>query len=256
MFLSELPPTATVLGMTRRLDRGKSISALALGALALLAAVTALVVAGGCSAGGGKVVLEVRDGVEVSLRPEREPPREPPGPEFAGLTNVKVDRSLRRLVIRYIKMLIIIRSDPTPLLTEEQTAVMRDALVRELPKLPPDKRVGFYFLDQYKGHDVDVEIYPEGEFLVYEFRALMKRDKLKELGRGNTWVNEGIPYQQTNQVLLGNSAIRIIKDPIASAVRPNFRDARWRRGGRRDLLTGIHSPCGGGGGVRQPGLAE
>ena len=219
MFLSELPPTATVLGMTRRLDRGKPISALALGALALLAAVTALVVAGGCSAGGGKVVLEVRDGVEVSLRPEREPPREPPGPEFAGLTNVKVDRSLRRLVIRYIKMLIFIRSDPTPLLTEEQTAVMRDALVRELPKLPPDKRVGFHFLDQYKGQDVDVEIYPEGEFLVYEFRALMYK---KEPGRGNAWINEGIPYQQTNQVLLGNSTIRIIKDPIASAVRPNF----------------------------------
>ncbi len=84
MFLSELPPTATVLGMTRRLDRETPISARrALGVLALLAAVTALVVAGGCSAGGGKVVLEVRDGVEVSLRPEREPPREPPGPEFA-----------------------------------------------------------------------------------------------------------------------------------------------------------------------------
>ena len=66
-----------------------------------------------------------------------------------------------------------------------------------------------------------MEIYPEGEFLVYEFRALMKREK-NRLGRGDTTLNEGIPFLQTNQVLLGNAMIRIIKDPIASAVRPNF----------------------------------
>ena len=223
MILSELPPAVTAVGTIRRLARGTLISAArAPGALALAATVTALAVAGGCATGGGKVVLETRDGVEVSLRPEREPPRAPPGPEFDELTSVKVERSLRRLVIRYIKMLIVIRSDPTPLLTEEQVAVLRDTLMRELPKLPPDKRVGFNFLDQYKGQEIDVEIYPEGEFLVYEFQALMKRDK-KELGRGNTPINEGIPYLQTNQVLLGNAAIRIIKDPIASAVRPNFK---------------------------------
>lgn len=167
------------------------------------------------------VILEERDGIIATLRDERNATRQPPGPEFANLTDSQLEYSLRRVVIRPSKAVIFIYSNPVPLFSEPQMAVIRDVLLRELPKLPPDKRIGFEFRDIHKQNDVDMEIYVEGNRLVYEFRALLRRRK-ENLNRGEGALNAAIVYPQRTQIVEDNS-YPAIKDDITSMAKPDLR---------------------------------
>jgi hypothetical protein len=168
-----------------------------------------------------RTVLETREGIEISLRPERREARPAPGPEFRDLKDYKIARSLERVVVRYGKVISFNLSDPAPLFSEGQVRALTEVLLRELPALPAGQRLGLAFYDQYRGDIVDVELYPEGDNLVYEFRALMV---LKENGmrrRGSRSLNYGVLVPQRDQIV-DDSLYPLLKDPIASAARPDF----------------------------------
>jgi len=175
-----------------------------------------------CAPANLKTVIEQREGVEISLREERKPPRPPPGPEFQDLNAVMVERSLRRVVVRYGQVIAFVRSDPVPLFTDEKVTALGEWLARELPNLPADKRIGLNFLDPYRNEVVDIELFPEGDYLVYEFRLLMVAADELQPRRGQRRRHMGIVYPQRVQVL-EDDVYPILKDPIASAARPDFR---------------------------------
>ena len=175
-----------------------------------------------CAPAEVKTVLETRDGIEISLRPERHAPRPAPGREFQELKDFKIARSLSRVVVRYTKVILFIRSDPVPLFSEEQVRLLSEVLLRELPALPADKRIGLAFYDQYRGGLVHVELYPEGDYLVYDFRALMVPKDGTRGRRGSPGPNYGVLYPQRNQIVEGTRH-PLLKDPIASAARPDFK---------------------------------
>jgi hypothetical protein len=202
------------------------------GALILLALVGSALAA--CAS--ERVLLEQRAGIEVTLRPERYPPRPPPGADFANLQDVQIERSLRRVVIRHSTFFLFVYSNPVPLFTDEQLAALREVLARELPRLPLERRLGFAFIDGHRRNEVDLEIYPEGNYLVYDFRALLRRPESR-LGRLGQPVNEAILFPQRDQIVK-TGRFPLLRDPIASVVQPDFRlkegeDKSLPRGGRR-----------------------
>lgn len=170
-----------------------------------------------------KVVLEVTDGIEVTLRDERQPPREPPGPGFAENLETRLARSLARVVVRYQKVVVFNDSEPVQLFTEAQRAVIQRVLLRELPKLPADKRLGFALKDVYLANDVDVEIFPEADWLVYDFRSLQRRNT--QSGPGVRPINLGTLYPHRDQIA-EEGRYPLLKDPITSAAQPDLRPPR------------------------------
>jgi hypothetical protein len=187
----------------------------------IVCAVALMALLSACSIPKSKIVLETRDGFEISLRPEKYAPRPAPGPEFQDLKDFKIARSLNRVIVRYGRVISFNRSDPVPLFSEDQVRVLTEILLRELPALPADQRIGLFFSDQYRHDVVDVEIYPEGDYLVYDFRALMVLRSDYE--RGSQYVSDyGILFLQRDQIK-GKSRYPVLKDPIASAARPDLR---------------------------------
>ena len=166
------------------------------------------------------IVLEETHGIVVTLRDERDPPRDPPGPDFAALDETALERSLSRVIVRYGVVVVFNRSDPVPLFSAGQRAAILAVLLRELPRLPGDKRLGLTFNDAYLNYLVDVEIYPAGNWLVYDFRALQQR--IGYMARGERPINMGVLFPQRDQVA-NDGRSPLLKDPIASAARPDLR---------------------------------
>lgn len=202
--------------------------AAALAGMPALALAVALALAG-CTSGVPVEPVAERDGVEITLRGERNPPRLPPGPEYERVTAANVQRSLERLVVRYAEVFILNLTDPVPLLSAAQVAVMRDAIAERLPDFPPDKRLGFEFRDRFQGFENEVEVYPEGEYLVYEFRKLMFL-KREEVGRGDPGMNRAFIFKQPDQVVEEAGRTVIVKDRVLSAARPVLEKREEGRG--------------------------
>jgi hypothetical protein len=197
--------------MTSTLCRSWFVGAFALAALL-----------GACAPAEVRTVLDTREGIEVSIRPERQGPRPPPGAEFQDVKDFQIERSLNRVVIRYSKVVSFVRSDPVPLFTPEQVQFLSGVLTRELPKLPAGKRIGLFFLDQHRHDEVDVELYPQGEYLVYEFRALLRVPQDPVENRGVRPPEMGVLVPQRDQVHEAGR-MTVLKDPISSTARPDFR---------------------------------
>jgi hypothetical protein len=191
-------------------------------ASALVCAISLLALLTACAPAEIRTVLENREGIEISLRAERHPPRPAPGAEFQDLDETKLARSLRRVVVRYGKVISFYRSDPVPLFTPEQVGMLSAVLLRELPALPADKRIGLAFLDQYRGDLVDIELYPEGEYLVYNFRALMVLKDDRQRNRVGGSLNYGVLLPQRDQIV-EDKRYPLLKDPLGSAARPDFK---------------------------------
>jgi hypothetical protein len=182
------------------------------------AGLTALAVLAACAP--RHVVLEESGGIVVTLRQERGAPRPPPGPEFAQDLDAPLKRSLARVVVRYQKIIVFNDSEPVPLFSTEQQAALHRVLLRELPTLPPDKRLGFAFKDVYLRYDVDVEVYPEGGWLVYDFLSLQRRTSPGTPGMYP--INLGKLFPQRGQIA-ENGRHPMLKDPIASEAKPDLR---------------------------------
>jgi hypothetical protein len=175
-----------------------------------------------CGPAQTKTVLETQHGIELSLRSERKAPRPAPGPEFGEVNATRVERSLRRVVIRYAKVVSFVRSDPAPLFTEEQIAYLSGAVARELAALPPDQRIGLKFADQYRGDEVDVEIYPEADYLVFEFRSLLLPVDPNRPTPQQRPPNMAVLHPQRDQVFVKGRQ-PVLKDPFGSAAPPDLK---------------------------------
>ena len=137
--------------------------------------------------------------IDVIIAESTEPLLAPPAAEFIDITPQQVRSSLRRITVRHSTWMLFIRSDPKPLLSEGQLDFLQKTLIRELPNPAPGRRIRFVFRDQYRGELVDMEVYPEGEYLVYFFRALIRPSG--RVGPGPTSPNRGILEPLSGQIV-------------------------------------------------------
>lgn len=152
---------------------------------------------------------ELHTGIDVYFEESTEPLLAPPAAEFSEITAKQVRSSLRRITVRHSTWMLFIRSDPKPLLSEGQLDFLQETLIRELPHLAPGRRIRFAFRDQYRGELVDMEVYPEGEYLVYFFRALIRQTG--RTGPGPEVPNHGILEPLSGQIVRSGSR-PVLKD--------------------------------------------
>lgn len=138
-----------------------------------LLAILLLVLAAGCSPQRTVVMEDAAAQRRVTLLTGTEPPETPPAPGFATLPALELEVSLGRIIIRPGTWNRYALGDPASLLGPDGLRWARDAVAPLLAKLKPDQRVELHFRDRFKGYPVTVQIYPEGQELVYFFTELM-----------------------------------------------------------------------------------
>jgi hypothetical protein len=143
----------------------------------LLAVSLSALLAGACSS-LERQVLSVDEGQSrsVVLLSGTPPPETPPLAGLKAITPAQVEGSLRRLVVEVSSWAQFLRGDPQPFLSGEQVAWARDRIAAHLPQLRPDQRLQLSFQDRFKGYAVEMEVYAEGENIVYRFPKLAARE--------------------------------------------------------------------------------
>jgi hypothetical protein len=190
-------------------------------ALALAFLCALVLVIGACSSIGLKRELISRDADNTLVEkvtgfsaPDKAPVSRQIAPE-------DVTSSLKRILVRYHGVVSFSKSDPVPLLTNEQADAFAAILSRELPSLAGNQRIRFSFKDARKRNLNELDVYVDGAYLVYYFNMLVGNPKLA-MNVGDPPFSEAtiweLPGQDISQAV---PAAVILKDPI-----PNTREAR------------------------------
>jgi hypothetical protein len=191
--------------------RGGGRARLPLWGPALLTLLACLAVAG-CLVTSQRIA-ELPGDATVSILSNTLEPERPGAPIFARLTAEDYRTNLRRIIVTYSTWISLIRTDPKPLLTKTQVKQFSEILARELPKLRLDQRLEFKFLDPVKNLDVLVEVYEEGEFLVFAFNALSK--DLDAPGMRHVQeTNKAFIVPQVGQLLTESPDFVRLKEPV------------------------------------------
>lgn len=154
----------------------------------------------------------------VSILSGTDTPEAPPQPALRELSSAMVEGSLRRIWVEPSTWSLFSRDDATRYLTPAQTFWARDHISQQLPGLREDQRIELAFKDQFKKFDVRVEIYPEGNQLVYFFTQL-STDPIIDPSNFSTgspsWVTL---VEQPGQEVLFSRKGHTLKDPVAGKV--------------------------------------
>ncbi len=144
----------------------------------------------------------------------------PADPSTANLPLSEYEASLRRITVRYNKFTAAIKTDPMPLLSERQVSDYAAVLAAEIPKLTAKQRLNFVFTDRYngRGYTVDMDVYREGIFLVYRFKAL-STDLSQNLLFGEFPTFLAHLEAQPGQQVLNRDQLAWVKDPLIADVR-------------------------------------
>lgn len=141
-----------------------------------------------------------------------------PSPKFKRLSEGQVERSLRRITVRVSKFISFNRGDPTPFHTDAQIDWAKSVMVRRIPNLKPDQRLQLNYQDQFHKFLVEVEIWAEGNNLVYYFTKLAAKDETptqEEVGqRPANWVTL---VEQPGQSVSFDDQAYILKDQLFSS---------------------------------------
>jgi hypothetical protein len=154
----------------------------------------------------------------VSIISGRDKPEAPPHPALRELTPAMVEGSLRRIWVEPSTWSLFARDDATRYLTPAQTFWARDQISQLLPGLQEDQRIELAFKDQFKQFDVRVEIYPEGNQLVYLFTQLSTESPLDPSSMSMNSPGWVTLVEQPGQVLLFSRKGHTLKDPVIGKV--------------------------------------
>ena len=172
----------------------------------------------GCS-GQGRNSNEQRANYHraVTLNGTRET-KPAPSPKFKQLSLGEVGRSLRRITVRVSKFISFNLGDPTPFHTEAQIDWAKKVIAERLPHLKPDQRLQLHYQDQFHKYAVEVEIWAEGNQLVYYFTKLAAKDDdpNRDISeeRPQSWVTL---VEQPGQSVSYDDRADILKDQLFGA---------------------------------------
>jgi hypothetical protein len=202
---------------------------------ALLAAALAFLAgAAGCTFPKREVILQQPDGTTV-WRVSGLAPR-PAAPPLAALSSAELEGSLRRITVRYHRVVSFVKTDPMPLLTVEQAREFAPLLAKELPRLAPRERMRVQFRDARTGNQNVMEVYPQPPFLVYEFEWLVVNPE-GVIGPGGDRQPgadiEVLPGQMTSL----RFSVVTLKDPVSGAAL----DAAQAAKAKTDLILAARS---------------
>jgi len=104
---------------------------------------------------------------------EAAPPATHAGSLFQTMRFSAYDERLGEIYVGVATWASFALTEPKPLFSDLQRLSIAKVLAREIPQLKPTERLLFRFPDQYKNLPIALEIYPDGETLVYLFRKLI-----------------------------------------------------------------------------------
>lgn len=176
----------------------------------LLVSISAALV--GCLV-GSEIIVKVDRRNHISRLTNTESRDETPIPLLNELTRQDYEVSLRRIIITYIPYLSFTQSEPKPLFSDENLRLLTPVLQQHLPNLKEDERIQFRFVDPYVKEDVLVEIFADGEYLVFDFKAL-SRDVDAPPDRRVEPRDRSFISPQAGQLLRELQLRSILKEPI------------------------------------------
>lgn len=121
--------------------------------------------------------------------------------------------ALRRVIITHSTWVSISESDPKPLFTDPQVRVFTRILKKHLPGLGARQRLLFRFREPYKNLDVLAEVYGDGEYMVFDFRALSRDINAPNMRHMDVW-NRASIVRQSGQLVQETPQRTILKEPI------------------------------------------
>ena len=178
----------------------------------------AMLFLGGCSVQQEELSQYRKNRFKAVLLTGTPEPLTPPSPKFLALSEGQAGRSLRRMTVRVSKFISFNLGDPTPFHTDIQIDWAKKVMADWVPKLKPDQRLRLLYVDQFHKYLVEVEIWAEGNQLVYYFTKLAARDETPDVGsiglRPANWVTL---VEQPGQSLTFDDRAFILKDLLFSA---------------------------------------
>lgn len=200
--------------------------------LAVLALAMAL---GGCLIKEQEISIDPDKKRQVSLLSGVEEPDKPASPQFKQLTLAQVSGSLTRLTVEVAEVISFVRGDPTPFLTPDQVGWAAAAIHTHVPKLKPDQRLRLEFEDQHNKLTVEVQLWGEGNELVYYFTKLSSRKEEGGFGPGESMrpTNFVTLVERPGQNLDYDANAFILKDRLFTDTGTQIADRR----AKLDLIT-------------------
>ncbi|MEE8433734.1 MAG: hypothetical protein V3S64_03005 [bacterium] len=188
---------------------------------------SAVLVLGGCSVQREVLSEDRKNRFKAVLLTGTPEPESAPSPKFNQLSEGQVGRSLRRMTVRVSKFISFNRGDPTPFHTDAQIDWAKKVMVEWIPKLNPDQRLQLHYLDQFHKYLVEVEIWAEGNRLVYYFTKLSAKDESPDRDtageRPANWVTL---VEQPGQSLTFDDRAYILKDLLFSVGEKTVRNRK------------------------------
>ncbi len=169
------------------------------------------VLAAGCSIFNQRTIATLPDGTRVIRLAALSAREAPPNPALGALAPLQVEASLRRITVRYSR--IIGSNDPAPLFSERQAAALAPVLARELPTLAPKEHLRVSGHESYRGGSLEMDVYQDGDYLVYFFYSLGSTE-----GMGSMSPTDPIYLvkfiSMPGQVVRDNSQFAEVRDPL------------------------------------------
>ena len=180
--------------------------------ITLLGLLWVAIVPAGCITGSDTIV-RLDDVTKVSRLSNTEARESEPIALLKEFTLQDYEIALRRVVITHSTWIGTAESDPKPLFTDAQVRVFTRILKKYLPGLGPEERLLFRFQEPHKDLDVLAEVYGDGEYMVFDFRAL-SRDIGAPAARHMDVYNRASIVRQSGQLVQETTERTILKEPI------------------------------------------
>lgn len=135
-----------------------------------------------------------------------------PIPQLGELSVRDYEIAMKRVIVNYLKFFGFYQTDPEPLFTAEHVRRFTRVLKQHVPTLQADQRLRFRFQEPHNGRDVLMDVYGDGEYLVFDFLVL-SRD-IDEPDTTEEPVNDGSIILQEGQQLEESISRSILREPI------------------------------------------
>ena len=148
----------------------------------------------------------------VALLSNTKPRKAEPHSVLKDFTVQDYEIALRRIVVTHSSWFGLVSSDPTPLLTDKQVRAFTILLQQRVLELKPDQRLQFRFKEPTQQLDVLIEVYAEGNYLVFDFIALARDlDLPTTYGLEENWASIVVQSGQQVETLYDQV---ILREPI------------------------------------------
>ena len=175
----------------------------------------------GCSP--GLVLLEELPGKVTSYRlMDADPPANPPHAGFRDFRFPEYEQRISAITARISGVISFLRGEPEPLFSGLQTVSIAKVLAKEMPKLGATERLYFKVAHHSRKKMIEVEIYPDGNTLVYRFRALVQDQDPQNKQMSPVNYAKLVPI--ANQSISQDGQVTSLQDPVfgKAAVAENF----------------------------------